>query len=63
MAYDEDKFKAFNLVLKCDAEVVIINHPQVLGDDYEELCENLNRLARTRKSLSIVSPEDRGKKK
>jgi len=59
MSYNEEKFKVFNQVLKDDAEVVIIHHPQVLGDDYEELCENLNRLAKTGKTLSIVSPEDR----
>lgn len=61
MTYDEEKFKEFNRMLKCDAEVVFIHHPQVLGDTYEELCENLNRLARAGKNLTILSPEDRGK--
>ena len=59
MVYNEDKFKEFNRVLKCDADVVIVSHPQVLGDDYEELCENLNRLARAGKTLNIVPPEYR----
>lgn len=59
MDYDEEKFGEFNKMLKGDAEVCIIHHPQVLGDNYEELVENLNRLADSGKSLVIVPEKER----
>jgi hypothetical protein len=59
MDYDEEKFKEFNKMLGTDAWVVIIHHPQVLGDDYGELIENLNRLADCGKSLAIIPRKER----
>ena len=60
MSYDEEKFKEFKKMLETDAGVCVIHHPQVLGDDYEELVENLNRLADSGKSLEIVPRKERG---
>jgi hypothetical protein len=34
---------------------VVIPHPQVLGDNYEEIIESLARLAEAKLSLQIVS--------
>ena len=39
--------------------VLTINHPEMLGDDYEELVESLNRLGDAGLNLAIVSREDR----
>jgi len=52
--YNEDKFKVFNEMLKSDADIIIISHPEVLGDNYEEICENLRRLGDSGKPLHIV---------
>jgi hypothetical protein len=58
MAYDEKKFANFNGMLRDskakDIDVVLIHHPNVLGDNYEELVENLNRLADAELCLSIA---------
>lgn len=60
MAYDESKFKIFNELLEpSEAEIVVIHHPEVLGDNYEELVENLNRMADAKMNLSIVPRKDR----
>lgn len=37
----------------------IVVHSQVLGDDYEELVESLNRLADAGKKLIIVPQNER----
>lgn len=60
MHYDETKFKEFNNMLCEDAEVVIIHHPEVLGDNYTELVENLNRIADSEKTLAIIPRSQRG---
>lgn len=63
MPYDEKKFKEFNrLLTEANAEAVIVHHPEVLGDNYEELVENLNRLASSGKQLAIVPPGVRDQK-
>lgn len=54
MSYNEAKFLEFNKMLKSDADIVIIAYPEVLGDDYEELIENLKRLGGSGKALHIV---------
>lgn len=54
MPYDEAKFKEFNAMLKSDIEVIVVHHPEVLGDHYFELVENLNRIADSGKQLSIL---------
>lgn len=54
MSYNEAKFQEFNKLLKSDADIVVVDHPEVLGDNYEELVENLKRLGDSGKSLHIV---------
>ena len=54
MPYDEKKFENFNKMLKTQAEVVVVASPEVLGDNYFELIENLNRIADSGKTLNIV---------
>lgn len=42
----EKKFADFTRMLaETKEEAVLIHHPEVLGDDYEEIVESLNRLA------------------
>lgn len=51
----EEKFA--DLIEACDhplAEVFIVANPHVLGDNYEELVESLNRIADSGMKLSIV---------
>ena len=43
------------------ADVVTVAHPQVLGDDYEELIESLNRLASAQLMLAIAGPVQESK--
>ena len=67
--YDEEKFKSFNLLLANAAaeeiEVVAIAYPNVLGDNYEELIENLARIADAGLELAIAgrTPGDLSKLK
>lgn len=42
-------------------DAVVIDHPEVLGDTYEEIVESLNRLADAGLSLSIVPRSERKK--
>ena len=42
-------------------DVVMIHHPEVLGEDYAEIIESLNCLADANLRLSIVSRSMRGK--
>jgi hypothetical protein len=52
----EQKFKEF---IRACAElpsggVLVIHHPEVIGDDYDEIVESLNRLADAELLLSVV---------
>jgi len=38
---------------------ILIHHPGVLGDNFEELVQNLNKLAKAGLSLRIVPPAER----
>ncbi len=63
----EDKFKEFiRLCAEAQAqgiEVVVIHHPEVLGDTSAEIVESLNRLAGVGLALRILPPGERGKPK
>ena len=39
---------------------MLVHHPEVLGDNYEEIVESLNRLADAKVSLVIVPRGERG---
>lgn len=55
-----DKFADFiRLCEDPESEVVIVHHPEVLGDNYEEIVESLNRLADAGKLLQIVASGER----
>lgn len=62
--YYEAKFKSF--LEKCaktkaeGADAVVIHHPEVLGDNYSELVESLNRLSAAGLKLVIIPPDQRG---
>jgi hypothetical protein len=59
----DNKFADFlRLLAETLEDVVIVHHPQVLGDSYQELVESLNRLADAEKKLVIV-PRARGVEK
>jgi hypothetical protein len=56
----EQKFADLLFLLANSKEqLVMIHHPQVLGDNYEEIVESLNRLSVAGKHLAIVPPKDR----
>lgn len=56
----EKKFAGFiRLLAEAPEKLVIIDHPQVIGDSYEEIVESLNRLSDAGKHLAIVSRKDR----
>ncbi len=59
----EQKFSEFLKVCeKSDPsgkDVLIIDHPEVIGDDYDEIVESLNRLGDAGLNLAIVSRKDR----
>ena len=40
-------------------DVLIIDHPEVIGDTYDEIVESLNRLGDAGLNLAIVSRRDR----
>jgi len=51
----EQKFADFiRLLATSPEEVVLISHPQVIGDNYDEIVESLNRIADAGKTLAIV---------
>lgn len=57
--YDERKYANFNRMLK-DAKTnaideVNVAYPWVLGDDYEEIIENLSRIADAGLTLRIIA--------
>ena len=57
----ETKFADFiRMLAETPEETVIVHHPGVLGDDYDEIIESLNRLADAGKKLVIVPRKDRG---
>jgi hypothetical protein len=63
MAYDPSKFTDLDrLIENCQRDkigVLVVHHPQVLGDDYVELVTNLDKLAAAGLALKIVSPAER----
>ena len=56
----EEKFR--NFIRMCEeakesgVKVVLVHHPNVLGDNYEEIVESLSRLAQAELHLAITSP-------
>ncbi len=59
----ETKFQSFiQMCSKAKAsgvDTVVIHHPEVLGDNYTEIVESLNRLAAADLSLKILPPDQR----
>jgi len=56
----EQKFSDYiKMLSEVKEELIVVHHPEVLGDTYEELVESLNRLADAKKMLSIVPREER----
>ncbi len=58
--------KKFSVFIKMITETknngvsrVVVSHPEVLGDNYEELVESLNRLSAAEITLFIVPPNQR----
>ena len=56
----EQKFSEFLFLIRTTPEeVIIVHHPEVLGDSHDELVESLNRLADAGKKLAIVPRHER----
>lgn len=56
----EEKFADFiRMLSETPEQVVVIHHPEVIGDTYEEIVESLNRLADAKKSLVIMPRHER----
>ncbi len=55
------KFEGF--IRMCDEakakglKVIVVAHPSVIGDNYDEVIESLSRLARAELTLAITKPE------
>lgn len=59
LAYSR-KFSDLLFLLRVSTEeVIIVHHPNALGDNYEELVESLNRLGDAGKKLVIVPRNER----
>ena len=55
------KFSDFLFLLHAaHEEVIIVHHPEVLGDCYDEIVESLNRLADAGKKLVVMPRNERG---
>ena len=66
MKVQTDKFKQLDRLVteataKGEVDAVIVASPQVLGDTYDELVANLNKLAAAELAVAIVPPSDRAK--
>ena len=66
MKVQADKFKQLDRLVteakaKGEVDAVIVASPQVLGDTYDELVANLNKLADAELAVVIVPPSDRAK--
>ncbi len=56
----EQKFADFiRMLAETKEQVILIRHPEVIGDNYEEIVESLNRLADAGKTLAIVPRNER----
>lgn len=64
----EEKFAEFDEMLELfkkkhkndkNAPALLIHHPEVLGDNYDELVQNLNKLADAKMTLMIIPQVDR----
>jgi hypothetical protein len=56
----ERKFADFLFLLRATKEeVIVVHHPQALGDTYEQLVESLNRLGDAGKRLAIIPRNER----
>jgi len=56
----ERKFADFiRMLAESKEQLVVIHHPEVIGDTYEEIVESLNRLADSEKQLAIVPRKER----
>jgi hypothetical protein len=62
--HDHDaKFKGFIEACEAaaadDVKIVFIHQPSVIGDDYEEIIENLNKLANKGLLLGVLAQDER----
>jgi predicted GTPase len=56
----EAKFADFiRMLAETKEEMIVIHHPEVLGDTFDEIVESLNRLADAEKHLAIVPRDER----
>lgn len=56
----ERKFADFiKMLAETIDETIVVHHPEVLGDNYEELVESLNRMADAGKKLIVVPRKTR----
>jgi predicted oxidoreductase len=57
----EQKFADFiRMLVETKLDTILIHHPEVLGDNYEEIVESLNRVADSGKKLVIIPRTERG---
>lgn len=60
----ERKFPKFiQLLARSKEDLLIVHHPEVLGDTFAEVIESLNRLADAKKSLLILPTSERAPRK
>ena len=62
MAYDAKFAKLIEMCAKAkhdNLDAVIIHHPQVLGDNYDEMVESMNRIADAGLMIQILPRSER----
>jgi hypothetical protein len=59
LSYDQKFADLLFLLADSKEQLIVIHHPQVLGDNYEEIVESLNRLSVAGKHLAILPPNER----
>lgn len=64
MSYEEKFAGLLRMCREAKAKsvgVVMVHHPEVLGDNYIEIVESLNRIADAELQLQIIPQRERGR--
>jgi len=57
--YDRKYADFIKMLAETIDETIVVHHPEVIGDNYEEIVESLNRLADAGKKLIVVPRKER----
>jgi predicted oxidoreductase len=57
--YEQKVADFIRMLSETTLDTILIHHPQVLGDNYEEIVESLNRIADSGKKFVIMPTRER----